>query len=255
MEDIRLLSGAPGTFEKKAVRMEQKRGIVIFLILSVSMVCLGRAAGAVAGGEVPVLQMMQTEHTFPPVFEGAVLSHTFQVINGGSGVLHIRKVSEACGCMAIRYDRVIPPGGRGAITLTLDTRVVRGAFEKGAAVWSDDPERGFVPLYLRGEVKPHVLLEPGAYLSLQGVVGKVGAESLEIKNNREMPLELTGLAHDLAGRIRCRLRVIKTGYVYRLQVEDISNQAGTYTGRVRMRTNLAEKPELVIIISGAVQGE
>jgi len=56
-----------------------------------------------------------------------------------------------------RYDRVIPPGGRGKITLAIDSNRVRGDFRKRAIVWSNDPERRSIALYLLGVVKPNVI--------------------------------------------------------------------------------------------------
>jgi hypothetical protein len=79
-----------------------------------------------------------------------------------------------------RYDRVIPPGGTGQITLGIDTGRVREEFRKKALVWSNDRVRKSVALYLMGEVKPHISLVPGGYLALQGVKGRVSGEKLVI---------------------------------------------------------------------------
>jgi len=64
-----------------------------------------------------------------------------------------------------RYDRAIPPGGKGKVTIEIDSSSVRGEFEKKAIVWSNDPDRMSVALYLKGKVKPHISLEPGGYIS------------------------------------------------------------------------------------------
>lgn len=154
-----------------------------------------------------------------------------------------------------RYDRVIPPGGTGEITLTIDTGKVRGNFEKKAIVWSNDQERMSVALYLRGEVKPHILLEPGGYLSLWGVKGRVPKEHLDIINNHTRPFKLTGIDSDLPDHIRWRLEEIRPGYIYKLEVEDVSKRAGDYTGHLNIRTDNPKKPELVIIINGSIEKE
>jgi hypothetical protein len=129
-----------------------------------------------------------------------------------------------------RYDRVIPPGGTGKVTLSIDTSAVRGRFEKKAVVWSNDLPRRSVALYLIGVVKEHISLEPGGYLSLWGVKGQVPKESLEIINNREKPLKITGIDDDLPGHIRWEIKAVKPGYVYRLEVEDISRSTQARTG-------------------------
>jgi hypothetical protein len=152
-----------------------------------------------------------------------------------------------------RYDRVIPPGGTGKITLSIDTSAVRGEFEKKAVVWSNDLPRRSVALYLRGEVKAHISLEPGGYLSLWGVKGDVPKESLEIINNQEKPLKITGINDDLPDHIRWEIKTIKPGYVYRLEVEDISKSAGDYTGHLIIKTDNPIKPALVVIINGLIE--
>jgi hypothetical protein len=137
--------------------------------------------------------------------------------------------------------------------LNIDSSVVRGEFEKKAVVWSNDLDRRSVALYLRGEVKAHISLEPGGYLSLWGVKGQVPKESLEIINNQEKPLKITGIEDDLPGHIRWEIKEIKPGYFYRLTVEDISRSAGEYTGHLIIKTDNPYKPALVVIINGLIE--
>jgi hypothetical protein len=137
--------------------------------------------------------------------------------------------------------------------LSIDTSTVRGEFEKKALVWSDDLPRRSIVLYLRGEVKARISLEPGGYLSLWGVKGQVPEESLEIINNQEKPLKITGIEDDLPGHIRWKLQEIKPGYLYRLSVEDISRSAGDYTGHLIIKTDNPHKPALVVIINGLIE--
>jgi hypothetical protein len=137
--------------------------------------------------------------------------------------------------------------------LNIDSSVVRGEFEKKAVVWSNDLSRRSVALYLRGEVKAHISLEPGGYLSLWGVKGQVPKESLEIINNQEKPLKITGIEDDLPGHIRWKLEEIKPGYLYRLTVEDISRRAAEYTGHLIIKTDNPYKPALVVIINGLIE--
>jgi hypothetical protein len=151
-----------------------------------------------------------------------------------------------------RYDRVIPPGGTGQITLGVDTSRVRAKFQKKAMVWSNDPQRKSVALYLKGEVKPHISLVPGGYLSLQGAKGRVPAEKLQIINNHTQPFKITSIISDLPVNIIWHLKEIKPGYSYMLIVEDISKTAGQYSGHLVVRTDQPQKPELVIIVSGYI---
>ena len=151
-----------------------------------------------------------------------------------------------------RYDRVIPPGGTGKITLQIDTNRIRGDFRKKAIVWSNDPERMSVAIYMEGEVISHISLDPGGYLSLWGVKGKVPRGHLDMINNHKNPIKITGAESDLTDHIIWHIEEIKPGYVYRLEVKDISKTAGDYTGHLIIRTDCPRKPELVIIINGHI---
>ncbi len=151
-----------------------------------------------------------------------------------------------------RYDRVIPPGGKGNITIAIDTGKVRGDFQKKAIIWSNDLQRMSVALFLEGKVIPHISIDPGGYLSLQGVKGRMPGEHLDLINNHKNPMKIIGIDSDLNDNIEWHIEEIKPGYIYRLEVEDISQKVGDYTGHLYVRTDNPLKPELVIIINGHV---
>ena len=151
-----------------------------------------------------------------------------------------------------RYDGVIPPGGTGEITLKIDTSRIRGKFQKKAIVWSNDPDRRSIALYLTGEVKPHISIEPGGYVSFWGVKGQVASAHLDIVNNNKRPLKIVGIDNDLPERIRFHLKEIRAGYIFRIVIEDISETAGECTGHLIIGTDNRQKPELIIIINGQI---
>ena len=157
--------------------------------------------------------------------------------------------------MATRYDRVIPPGGKGTITIEIDTQRIRGAFRKKAIIWSNDQERMSVALYLSGEVKPLISLEPGGYVSLRGIQGRVPSQSLAIVNHQPRPVKILRIeaSKEISGRIQWLLKVTKAGYVYQLEIQDVSKRPGPYNGRLTLHTDNAEKPKLLIMVTGEIR--
>jgi hypothetical protein len=139
------------------------------------------------------------------------------------------------------------------VTVTIDTKRVRGEFEKKAIAWSNDMERRSIGLYLKGRIKPHIAIEPGGYVSLWGTEGRVPPGSLDIINNHKHPVKITGIDNDLPERITWRLKAIKPGFIYTLEIEDIPKTAATYTGHLVVRTDHPLKPELNIIVNGDIQ--
>jgi hypothetical protein len=157
--------------------------------------------------------------------------------------------------VATHFDRVIPPGGTGKVTLKIDGNRVIGEFHKKAIVWSNDPIRRSIALYLKGEVRPHISVEPGGYVSLWGTPGQVPPGHLDIINNHKKPIKIIRIDTDRPDRIKWRLRETKPGFVYRLEVEDIPKTAATYTGHLKVRTNNPKKPELTIIVNGDIRAK
>ena len=137
--------------------------------------------------------------------------------------------------------------------MKIDSSSVRGEFKKKAIVWSNDPDRMSVTLYLKGEVKSHISLEPGGYISLTGLKGESPPGHVEIINNHESPVKLTGVDNDQPDRVRWRVEEITPGFVYRLEVEDISTKGGDYTAHLTIRTDNPEKPELTLIVRGEIR--
>ena len=149
---------------------------------------------------------------------------------------------------------MIPPGGKGTITLTVDTKTIRGEFRKKALVWSNDPNNKSVTLRIRGKVVPHISINPGGYISLFGKIGQIPAQHIVLKNNHTQPLEILTVEHDLGGLIKWQLKKEKPGYVYKLDVEDTSKEPGTYNGHLYVKTDNPQKPELIIIVNGQIEG-
>ncbi len=141
------------------------------------------------------------------------------------------------------------------MTVTIDTERVRGEFEKKAIVWSNDQVRMSIALYLRGRVKPHISIEPGGYVSLWGVEGQEAKGRLDIINNHKGPVKITGIDNDLPERIKWRLKEIKPGFVFKLEIEDIPKTTAVYTGRLVVRTDNPKKPVLTIIVNGHIKAK
>ena len=65
-------------------------------------------------------------------------------------------------------------------------------------------------------------------------------------------MKITGVDSDLKDRIVWHIVETTPGYVYRLEVEDISKAPGDYTGHLIISTDNPKKPELIIIINGSI---
>lgn len=77
-------------------------------------------------------------------------------------------------------------------------------------------------------------------------------EQLDIINNHKKPLKIVGIDNDSTDHVRWNLEAIKPGFVYRLEVEDISKGAGDYKGYLIITTDNPLKPKLKVIVTGQI---
>ena len=77
-------------------------------------------------------------YDFRNVRKDEVVSHTFQFTNTGDRTIHIDNVTAGCGCATVKWDvEPILPGGKGHITVTIDSRDLKGSFYKELYILSD----------------------------------------------------------------------------------------------------------------------
>ena len=70
-----------------------------------------------------IMTFEKTEHNFPTIKEGDIVSHEFKFKNTGNVNLNIVSVQATCGCTTPEYSKEpIPPGGAGKIKVTFDSK-------------------------------------------------------------------------------------------------------------------------------------
>jgi hypothetical protein len=116
-----------------------------------------------AQDKVPKLVVKSFEHDFGKIKEGVKVSHTFELKNEGNADLVIEGVAPSWGCTASDFDKVIPPGQAGKITLSLLPSGT-GIHTKYASVTTTDPKLGEFQLTVKFEVFVPRGYRVGSYL-------------------------------------------------------------------------------------------
>jgi len=89
---------------------------------------------------VPKLSVPEVQFDFGSVQEGAVLTHSFQLINEGTDDLNILDVKTSCGCTAaLPSTKVLKPNGTGSIAVEFNTANRSGKVSRTITVTTDDP--------------------------------------------------------------------------------------------------------------------
>lgn len=201
-------------------------------------VALATAAG-------PVLSVPERIFEFPPVIDGETVAHEFAVANRGDAPLLIHQVRTDCGCTAVSYPRQIPPGGEGKIRLRLDTSGYGGRkVVKSAEVLTSDPAAPAVTLRLSGEVQRLALIQPRV-LHLRGEAGERLRGEILVQPEEAHPFRILE-ARAGGGTIRVEtLAEQRNGRpAFRLQVENVRTEAGSFNDTIRLKTDHPRKPEL-----------
>lgn len=111
-------------------------------------------------GESPVLQLDRSEIDLGQLIRGQTGQATFVLSNGGSAPLEILEVEPGCRCTVVDFDRIIAPGGSGALVASLETDDLHGKQARWVKVRTNDPMNPEVRLVLIGEVVGSVNLFP-----------------------------------------------------------------------------------------------
>ena len=211
---------------------------------------LGAAAPGVVEGSATC---SETTYKFGELSETVLLTHTFIVKNTGASTLNIKDVKPDCGCTIARFDRTIPPGGEGKVTLELDLKSFQGYVKKSAKVLIDDPGNPPLFLYLEGTVRPLIEVRPEKSIYFQGMAEELTEKTIDLVSTSR-PFHIVKVDDGLEKKAGFKLETVEDGKQYRLKISN-SIPRGTYRGTITLHTDCAEKPELTIWVNGFIEGE
>ena len=97
--------------------------------------------GGQASASQPKMVLAEDHFDFGEVFEDRLLNHSFVIKNTGNAPLEISKVDPDCACTVADYERTIPAGGQGEISLKIKPYSVLHEFRKATRVWTNDPKQ------------------------------------------------------------------------------------------------------------------
>jgi hypothetical protein len=221
-----------------------------------ALLCLW--AGAIAWGVLPIPAAGAPPHAvvresafdFGEITENQALTHTFVIKNTGTAPLNIEDVDPDCACTVPKYDKSIPPGGQGGITLTLKPFSVIHRFKKETKVWLNDPDQRMVNLTLTGVARPFIEIQPSHIVRLRGAPGDDIRGQVRFISHLATPFKITEYRTTIPDRIEVTLTPEVPGKVYVLEVRHKGEQSGPYAGLIEIFTNSKERPRLIVRVFG-----
>ena len=230
---------------------QQRRVAVLcaVLLLGATAIFWGAFPSAAVAG-TPQASIGQTTFDFGQIFENQPLTHTFVIKNTGTAPLRIEYVDPECACTVANYDKTIPPGGQGSITLTIKPYSVIHQFKKDAKVTLNDPEQHILNLSLTGVALPFIEIQPSYIVRLEGAPGDPVQKEVRFISHLPSPWKITGYSTTIPDKIEINIKPEVPDQVYDLEVRNVSQQAGRYAGVIYLYTNSKERPRLIVRVFG-----
>lgn len=151
-----------------------------------------------------------------------------------------------------RYDRTIPPGGEGKISLEVKTKGYQGDVHKTARVTTNDPEHSQIIIGIKGKIWAPIQMTP-RYASLKGVMGDPIETVVSLQGEKKDPLKIALVSVSVPEKIAVELIEIEKDRSYQVKIQNKVNEQGTYRGQVTLSTNYPEKPEILIRVNGNIR--
>lgn len=151
------------------------------------------------------------------------------------------------------FDRVIPPGGEGKVRLRVSLKGFQGEIKKSAAIYSSDEQNPRLAVSVQGVVKTLIEVRPNTAVTFRGMADQVSEHVFELVSQGQ-PFHITKVETNLDGKIDYTLENIEDGKFYKVKVANKLRQ-GNYNGFIKCLTDLPQKPEVVVRVSGLIEGE
>jgi hypothetical protein len=155
----------------------------------------------------------------------------------------------------VRYDRTIPPGGVGQVTLQVNTTGLQGKITKSAQVTTNDPKQRKSKIYLVINVRTYIIVKPGTKILLRGTVGEDIRRVVHIRASDDQPLEITKVQSNLGSAIDYKLNRKDDGHQYELEVVSKATDKKTASGYITLHTNHPKKKVVKLSVHVRIRPE
>ncbi len=146
-----------------------------------------------------------------------------------------------------RFDRVIPPGGEGKVSLNVNLRGFQGKVWKEATIFSNDLRQPSFQIVLQGKVRPFIELRPGPSVQFSPAAQDADKKTIDLLATGQ-DFKVLKIENNLKEKIGAQLETIVPGSHYRLKITNLQRE-GSYSGVIKCLTDHPQKPEVLIRIS------
>ena len=202
----------------------------------------------------PQMLVEETTYNAGTVPKGEVIEHDFIVKNTGASDLQVLSVKPACGCTTPGFDKIIPPGGQGKITLKVDTAKFKGQISKSAAVTTNDPSQPNLRLVVNADVTTFIDVLPRDVVTFRQYRGEEKKQEVTLRSNEGGSFEVKDV--QVTGE-SIQHELTKAGDNEYTVAVWLDKQAplGNINGSLKVLTNSVKEPSLTLTVRGSVLGQ
>jgi len=153
----------------------------------------------------------------------------------------------------VSFDKTIPPGGKGAIRIYIDTSGYEGEINKSVLVETDDPDNSEFTLDITANILAPIEISPKR-VYLIGRRSSVVKAEVKIKTNLNRPLKITPIAFDLEGKVKYEIKEIKKDKIYKIVFIKLPSNDQMINGTLSLKTNYSKMPYIKISVRGYFHG-
>jgi len=216
-----------------------------WLPLAAAFLVIG-PVGVLTAQAQPRAELTETTHDFGQVREDMSLVHTFVIKNAGTENLQVLDVDPDCACTVANYDRSIPPGGTGRISLEIKPFSVIHAFKKKTLVRLNAPNQPSLTLVVTGNAQRSIEIEPSHIVRFRGNPTDVPPAQVRLVSNLTFPLEIIKLQNLMPDKFDATLKTERPGKVYVVEVKNKCQDQGHYVGMIELYTNVVHRPKIYL---------
>ncbi len=139
------------------------------------------------------------------------------------------------------------------MTMKVNLKHYQGKVNKRATIRSNDLRDPELVVRMEGVVIPFIDIKPSPSILFRGMADQLSESVLDLVGSVG-PFHISGMETNLTENINYALETVTEGKEYRLKVSNKIRQ-GNYNGFIKLNTDLAQKPDMIIRVAGFIEGE
>ncbi len=122
-----------------------------------------------------------------------------------------------------------------------------------ATIFSNDPQNPIIKVSTIVSIKQYFDFEPSDRVLLQGYYNDNITQNVTITSHEDQAIAITKLSSDIDSKIEYKLKTIKEGKEFGLEIKTRSGLKDVFRGKIILETNNQKKPILELTVMSRIE--